>query len=376
MIKRIILAIVVMMVLIGVLAGIKSLQFGRMASQGAQFAPPPAPVTTAVAREDTWESILTSVGSLAAVQGITVAAELPGKVVRIAFEPGTMVQTGDLLVQQDTSSEAAQLREEEATVALEKANLKRLSKLLYGKTIAQSQYDDTEAQFKQAIARADNIRTVIAKKTIRAPFAGRLGIRLINLGQVLNQGDAIVSLQSLDPIFVDFSLPQQQLNQVRQGLPVRVTTDALLGQVIEGTITAISPQVDAATRNIQLQATVKNPQERLRPGMFVTVAVVLPAQNSILTIPATAVLYAPYSDSVFVVEDKKDEKTGQAGKVIRQQFVRLGEKRGDYVAVLSGLEGKETVVSTGVFKLRNGQPVVVDNTLAPEFELSPKPKDN
>ena len=286
------------------------------------------------------------------------------------------MQKGDLLVQQNTSSEEAQLRAEEATVVLEKANLKRLSKLLDGKTIAQSQYDDTEAKFKQAIARADNIRTEIAKKMIRAPFSGRLGIRLINLGQFLNEGDAIVSLQSLDPIFVDFSLPQQQLNQVKPGLPVRITTNALPGQLIEGKITAINSQVESATRNIQIQATVKNSEEHLRPGMFVTVAVVLPAPRAFLTIPATSVLYAPYSDSVFVVEDKKDEKTGQTGKVVRQQFVRLGEKRGDYVAVLSGLKVKETVVSTGTFKLRNGQPVVVDNTLAPEFELSPKPKDN
>jgi len=376
MTKRIILAIVGMMAIIVALAGIKIVQFGSMASQGAQFVPPPAPVTTAVVKQESWESLITSVGSLTAVQGITVTAELSGKVERIAFEPGSMVKAGELLVQQDTSSEEAQLRAEEATVALAKANLKRLGKLLEEESIAQSRYDDTEAQFKQAMARADNIRATIAKKTILAPFAGRLGIRLINLGQVLNEGEPIVVLQSLDPIFVDFSLPQQQLNQIQPGLPVRITTDALPGKVVQGTITAINPQVEAATRNIQIQATVRNPEERLRPGMFVTVAVVLPAQKASHTIPATAVLYAPYSDSVFVVEDKKDEKTGQTGKVIRQQFVKLGEKRGDYVAILSGLEGKETVVSTGVFKLRNGQPVVVDNSLAPEFQLSPKPTDN
>ena len=256
MTKRIIIATIGIIAIIGVLAGIKFFQIGRMTSQAAQFVPPPAPVTTAKVRTESWESFLTAVGSLTAVQGITVTAERPGKVAHIAFEPGTMVQKGNLLVQQDTSSEEAQLRAEEATVALEKANLNRLRKLLDGKTIAQSQYDDTEAKFKQAIARADNIRTEIAKKTIRAPFAGRLGIRLINLGQFLNEGDAIVSLQSLDPIFVDFSLPQQQLNQVKPGLPVRITTNALPGQLIEGKITAINSQVESATRNIQIQATV------------------------------------------------------------------------------------------------------------------------
>jgi membrane fusion protein (multidrug efflux system) len=376
MTKRIILAIVSMIVIIVALAGMKIVQFGSMASQGALFVPPPPPVTTAVVKKESWESLLTSVGSLTAVQGITVTAELAGKVESISFEPGSRVKAGELLVQQDISSEEAQLRAEEAKLALAKANLKRLDKLLEGDSIAQSRYDDTEAQFKQAMARADNIRATIAKKTILAPFAGRLGIRLINLGQVLDKGEPIVALQALDPIFVDFSLPQQQLNQIQQGFPVRITTDALPGKVVQGKITAINPQVEVATRNIQVQATVRNPEERLRPGMFVTVAVVLPAQKAFQTIPATAVLYAPYSDSVFVVEDKKDEKTGQTGKVIRQQFVRLGEKRGDYVAILSGLEGKETVVSTGVFKLRNGQSVVVDNSLAPEFQLAPKPKNN
>jgi membrane fusion protein (multidrug efflux system) len=369
--KRIILAIFGLILVIGLLAGIKSMQFGRMASQGA-FMPPPVPVTTAKVQRDTWETLLTAVGSLDAVQGITVTAELSGKVVHIAFEPGTMVNKGALLVKQDTASEEAQLRAEEATVALERANLERLKKLLATKTIAQSQYDDTEAKYKQATARADTIRTNIAKKTIRAPFKGRLGIRLINLGQILNDGDPIVSLQSLDPIFVNFFLPQKKLNHIQFGFPVRITTDTLPGEVIHGKITAINPQVDAATRNIQIQATVKNAQERLRPGMFVTVDVVLPGQKPQLTIPATAVLYAPYGDSVFVVENKKD---GKDDKMVRQQFVELGEEKGDYVAVVSGLEENETVVSTGVFKLRNGQAVAEDNSLAPKFELSPKPKD-
>ncbi len=372
--KRIILAIVGLLVLIGTLGGIKSLQIGRMIGQGAHV-PPPEPVTTVVVQSESWEVFLTSVGSLTAVQGVTVTAELPGKIMHIAFEPGTRVQTGDLLVQQDTSSEKAQLRAAEAAVVLAKANLERLGKLLEEKTIAQSRFDETEAQYKQARAEADSIRTVIAKKTIRAPFAGRLGIRLVNLGQTLNEGDAIVSLQSLGPIFVDFSSPQQHLGKVQLGLTVRVTTDALPDQIVEGRITAINPHVDASTRNVQIQATVANPRELLRPGMFVNVAMVMTARNKVLAIPGPAVLYAPYSDSVFVVEDKTNEETGRSGKVVRQQFVRLGEKRGDFVSVLSGLKEGQTVVSTGVFKLRNSQAVVVDNTLAPEFKLSPKPDD-
>ena len=374
--KRIIYTMVGLTVVIGVLAGIKALQIGKMIAHGEQSVPPPLPVNAAVVHRESWQSLLTSVGSLEAVQGVMVTAELTGKVVQIAFEPGTMVQAGAPLLQQDISSEKAQLRGAEAALDLAKVNLERLSKLLADEAIAQSQYDDAAAKFKEDAAQVDNIRAIIAKKTIRAPFAGRLGIRLVNLGQTLNEGDEIVSLQSLDPIFVNFLLPQQEVSQIQLGFRVQVTTDALPGQTIEGKVTAINPQVDSSTRNIRVQATVANSQEHLRPGMFVKVALVLPVQDKVLAIPATAVLYAPYGDSVFVVEEEKSEKNGQHGKIVRQQFVRLGEKRGDFVSVVSGLKEGETVVSTGAFKLRSGQAVVVDNTLAPEFKLTPKPEES
>jgi membrane fusion protein (multidrug efflux system) len=374
--KRIFFTIVGLIVLIAVLGGIKGLQISRMTAAGKQFVPPPETVTSFEVQTKAWETLLTSVGTLEAVQGVMVTAELKGKVENIAFEPGAKVRAGDLLVQQDISSETAQLRASEAAVKLAKITLERTRKLLSEKTVSQSQYDNADAQYKQAAAQADNIRAAIAKKTIRAPFAGRLGIRLINLGQALNEGDTIVSLQSFDPIFVNFSLPQQQLAIVRPGLTVRMTTDALPGRTIEGKITAINPAVDTATRNIKIQATAANPEEQLRPGMFVNVKVVLPTQEKVLPIPATAVLYAPYGDSVFVVEEKKNEKNSQASMIVRQQFIRLGEKRGDFIAVASGLKEGETIVSTGVFKLRKGQSVVVNNSLAPEFKLLPKIKDN
>jgi membrane fusion protein (multidrug efflux system) len=374
--KRITLTLAGLTLLVGILGGIKGLQIDRMIAHGKQMLPPSEAVTTAVAILQTWESLLPAVGSLAAVQGVTVTAELTGKVVQIAFTPGSRVKAGDMLVKQDTSSEEAQLRSAEAAAALAKLNVERLGKLLAERTIAQSQYDNAEAGYKQAVAQADNIRASIAKKTIRAPFDGRLGIRLVNLGQVLNEGEAIVSLQSLDPIFVNFALPQQQLSSIKAGLAIRVTTDALPGEIIQGKITAINPQVDAATRNIRLQATVANADERLRPGMYVSVAVVLPDRIKVLAIPATAVLYAPYSDSVFIVEDPPEPNPEQPVKVVRQQFAQLGEKHGDFVAVRSGLKEGETVVSTGVFKLRNGQTVTVDNSLSPEFKLKPKPAED
>jgi membrane fusion protein (multidrug efflux system) len=376
MTKRIIFTILGVLVLIGILGGIKGLQINRMIAIGSQSSPPPETVTTAVVQTESWEALITSVGSLEAVQGVMLTAELPGKVTRIAFEPGTKVKTGDLLLQQDISSEQAQLRAAEATVALTKLELERSSKLLSKKAVAQAKYDSDDALYKQALAQIDGIRATIRKKTIRAPFAGSLGIRLVNLGQVINEGEPIVSLQTLDPIFINFSLPQQQLAQVKPGLKVRVSIDALAGQAIEGEITAISPAVDVATRSIRVQATVANSQERLRPGMFVNVAVLLPSRGEVLAIPTTAVLYAPYGDTVFVVHEKKSEKGVQPVKVIQQKIVQLGEKRGDFVAIVSGLDKGETVVSTGVFKLRNDQAVVVDNALAPAFKLAPQPEDS
>ncbi|UTG92103.1 efflux RND transporter periplasmic adaptor subunit [Geobacter sulfurreducens] len=370
--KRIILTIIGLVAVIAVLGGIKALQIGTMIDHGKKFVPPPETVSTAPVKAEAWETALTSVGTLTAVQGVTVAAELPGKVVQIAFEAGAPVARGALLLRQDTSNEEAQLPGALAEAKLARANLRRSDQLLAEGIIAQADHDSAVATANQAQAQVDNIRATIAKKSIRAPFSGRLGIRQVNLGQILREGDPIVTLQSMDPIFVDFTLPQQQLSQLRKGLAVRVTTDALPGETVEGRVTAINPEVDAESRNIKVQATVANRGEKLRPGMFVNVAVGLPVQEKVLAIPATAVLYAPYSDSVFVVEDDKDKK----GKVLRQQFVRLGTKRGDFVAVTSGLKEGEQVVSTGVFKLRNGQAAVVDNKLAPPFQQAPNPENN
>jgi membrane fusion protein, multidrug efflux system len=374
MIKRIALAVVGLLLVFGVLAGIKGLQISRMVAQSKAFVPPPEIVTEAEVQSALWENVLTTVGSLEAVQGVTVSAELPGRVVGIYFVPGARIDAGAMMVQQDVSTETAQLRAAETEVNLTRLAYERARTLLPERVISPSDYDAAEARYQTAQAQLDNIRTVIAKKSIRAPFAGRVGIRLINLGQNLEQGQAIASLQALHPIFVNFLLPQQQLGVLETNLPVRLTTDALSGRTIEGEITAINPEVDPATRNIRVQATVANADERLRPGMYVNVEVILPIREEVLVIPITAVSYAPYSDSVFVVEEHPSNG-GEPGKIVRQQFVRLGEKRGDFVVVRSGLQPGQKVVSTGVFKLRNGQAVIVNNELAPDFKLDPRPGD-
>jgi membrane fusion protein, multidrug efflux system len=360
-----------------ILGGISCTKVSQIQTMTSQkFSLPPEPVTTAEVTEAAWNPLLPSVGSLTAVQGVTVAAQLDGNLAKIAFESGSKVKAGDLLVQQDVSSEEAQLRAAEAAADLARINLERSRQLLADATVSQSQFDSDQANYKQAVAQADNIRATIAKKTILAPFSGRLGIRLVNLGQTLKAGDPIVSLQALDPIYVDFYLPQQDVARIGNGTKVRVTSDARPDGPIDGEITAINPDVDSATRNVRVEATLANPDESLHPGMFVDVDAVLPGGEKTLVIPSTAVLYAPYGDSVFVVEEQKNPNTGNTVQVARQQFVRLGEKRGDFVAVISGLKAGETVVTTGAFKLRNGVPVTINNTLAPDAKLAPNPQDS
>jgi membrane fusion protein (multidrug efflux system) len=371
--KRILLALLGLVVVIAALSAVKALQIRAMIAQANEAVPPPETVTTAVATAESWETTLTAVGSLTAVQGVTVASELSGKVVEIAFQSGAKVKKGDLLIRQDTSVEEALRPGAVAQAGLTQTILARDAKMLTEQIISQVEYDTSAANHEQATALANQIRATITKKTIRAPFSGRLGIREVNLGQLLREGDPIVTLQSLDPIYVDFTFPQQELARLRPGLPVRVTCDCLPGLAVDGRMTAVNPLVDSDTRNIQVQATVANKEEKLRPGMFVNVAVGLPVRQKVVAIPATSVLYAPYGDSVFVVVDDKE---GKGGKTLRQQFVRLGEKRGDFVAVNEGLKEGETVVSTGVFKLRNGQAVVIDNTLAPSFRENPNPENS
>lgn len=373
MIKRIVITFVALVIVIGAIAGVKVLQIRSMIEKGAQFVPPPETVTSAPVRSESWESTLTAVGSLEAEQGVTVASEVAGKVTRIAFTAGAEVNTGDLLVELDSAAEQAQLRALETTRDLARTNRERNAALVSKGLIAQADYDNAEANFKQSAAQVDNLRAIIAKKSIRAPFAGRLGVRLVNLGQMLREGDSIVTLQVIDPLLVNFQLPQHDLAKITPGLTARVHAESLGERELSGTITTINPKVDES-RTVHVQAMVANSEELLRPGMFVDIAIVLAGEEQVQIIPATAVLYAPYGDSVFVIEEKHDEKSA-VSKVIRQQFVRLGSRRGDFVAVNEGVVEGDTLVSTGAFKLRNGQSVVVDNTLAPEFTLQPKPEN-
>lgn len=381
-VKRILLIFFSLLVIVGVIAGIKVLQIRKMIAVGKQARQPPAIVTVAKVRREVWQRRLTAVGSLTAVQGVTVAPDLPGKIVEITFSSGQEVRQGDLLLRLDTSTEQARLRAAETALTLAGINRRRARELVRKKSMPEAELDKTNAQYREAVAKVDEIQAIIDKKNIKAPFTGRLGIRRVNLGQVLAPGDSIVLLQQLDPVYVDFSLPQQDFAKLAVGMSVQVRTDALPGRIFSGSITAVNPGVDATNRNVKVRATLANPDTVLRPGMFVRVAVILPERKDVLVLPATAILYAPYGDSVYVVEKKEIEKekikkssTGKSSLVLRRQFVRTGMTRGDFITVTSGLKEGQTVVTTGVFKFHNGQAVVIDNSLAPPFSLHPDVKN-
>src|SRR5438132_10811305 len=353
--------------------GIKFLQIRKMMS--TPMVMPPTIVSSVTVKEEDWAPTLSAVGSISAVQGAVVSAELSGVVSQIAFENGGAAKKGDLLVQLDASAEEALLRSAEAEAELARQDLERTRGLASQKVLSKAEVDAAESKFNRLNAVADQMRSNIRKKAIVAPFDGQLGIRQVNIGQMINSGQPVVPLQSLDPVFADFALPQQYFSKLSQGLEIRVTTDAMPGRVFNGKLTAVNSMVDVATRNVLVQATLANPDHALRPGMFAKVEVVLPEKERALVIPGSAISYAPFGDSVFVIEKQKDPKTGKESQVLRQQFVRIGEARGDFVSVTQGLKAGQTVVGTGVFKLRNGMAVTVNNDLAPKPELNPKPAD-
>jgi len=369
-----ILMLVVVVLFLAAIGSVKYLQIRSAMAQQSSFQPPAEAVTTTVARQDQWDTTLTAIGTLSAVNGVTVSADLPGVVERIAFDSGKAVGRGDVLVVLNTSQEQAQLAAAEAQREVARLDLERKRSLLQKAAIPQAMFDRFTAEFKQTEARVGEIRATIERKTIRAPFGGILGIRHVNLGQYLNAGQPIVSLQALHPIYANFAVPQQEIGVLRPGAVVHATSDGL-GRVESGKVTAIDSIVDEATRNVQVQATFDNRSGRLRPGMFVEVEVARGVRNAVVALPASAISYAPFGDSVFIVEDIKGPD-GKSYRGVRQQFVKLGGSRGDQVAVVSGVKPGEEVVTSGVFKLRPGAAVQVNNTIQPGNNPAPRPEDS
>ena len=357
-----------------VLAGVKALQIKFMIGMAKTMLPPPETIAAAVVQPEKWPDSLTAIGSVSADQGVTVAPEISGTVSEIDFESGAEMKQGDLLLRLDSSLEQAQLRASEAQAELARLTAERTKTLLADKTVSQSELDNANAAWKQAEANADAIRATIDKKTIRAPFAGRLGIRLVNLGEQLDVGKPIVSLQSLMPVYADFSLPQQELEKLQTGLKVRVTTDAYPDKKFEGELTAINPALDATTRSVNLRAKFANAEQLLRPGMFVNVEVELPGREDVLAIPSTAVLSAPYGDAVYLIESQTTN--GVTSLIVHQKFIRTGRALGDFISVESGLQAGDRVVSAGLFKLRNGVAVQENDTNSPSASLTPRPPNS
>jgi membrane fusion protein (multidrug efflux system) len=374
MAKRLILVLGVMAVVIMALGFAKFRQIESAVHAGA-FQPPPEAVTSIVTQREQWPASMTAIGNIEAVHGVMVSADLPGTVARINFDSGKAVREGEILVELDTRQERAQLASLEAQRDLAKVNFGRMQELVNAGVISRMDYDQATAQQKATEANVAEIRATIDRKTIRAPFSGILGIRKVNLGQYLPAGSPVVSNQSLNPIYVNVGVPQQAAAQVHVGRNLRVTTEDVAGKVFAGSVTAIDSEVDPTTRNIQVQATLSNPEGKLRPGMFVQVEMPLGASRSVIALPASAINYAPYGDSVFVITDLKDP-AGKTFRGVRQQFVKVEGARGDQVAVISGLNPGEEVVTSGVFKLRNGAAVQVNNKVQPGNSPAPKPEDS
>lgn len=375
MAKRMFLMLAVLAAVISGLGFVKYRQVETAIAQGASFQMPPTAVTTVVAQRATWPSTLSVIGTAAAIQGVTVGADLPGTIDKIHFESGQWVHEGDILVELDTRQERAQLASLEAQRDLANINYDRAQQLVGAGVISRSDYDNATAQKKATEAQVGDTKAAIARKTIRAPFTGLLGIRQVSLGQYLAAGQAIVSLQSLSPIYVNFGVPQQDTPKVVPGHVLRVTNSDLPGMSFVGRITALDSVINEQTRNIQVQAVVTNKENKLRPGMFVQVELALGQPQQVVPLPASAINYAPYGDSVYIVTTMTDAK-GKTYRGVRQQVVKVEGSRGDQVAVISGVNPGDEVVSSGVFRLRNGAPIQVNNTVKPENSASPKPEDS
>ncbi len=370
MFKKFLIAITGFILVVLLLGAVKVAQIKGKSS--VTHVPPPSAVTTAEAKAADWHAYINSIGTLAPVDGVTISADADGTVTRLAVDSGAAVNAGDLLVELDTSVEAAQLGAAQARTDLARVNFERAKDLWERNASSKSEYDLADATYKQTIAEIAALKALIAKKQVRAPFAGRVGIRMVNLGQFVARGRSLLPLQKLDPIYVNFSIPQRQLPSIAIGQEVGISVDAFADRKFTATVTAINSEVDAATRNIAVQATMANPAEVLRAGMFARVEVQMTAAEAQVVVPATAISYASYGNSVFIVEKIKD-KAGQEYLGVRQQFVKLGATRGDLVAITEGVKVGEVIVTSGVFKLRNGAAVQVNNIVQPSSSEKPTP---
>lgn len=376
MIKRMLIMLVLFGVVLGGLFGFKVFVNGKIKEAMAGMANTPQTVSAAKAESTDWQPSIDAVGSLRAVRGADLSLEVPGVVEEILFNSGDEVQAGQILLRLRAEDEAAKLQSLEATAQLAQITYDRDVKQLKAQAISQAVVDNDEANLRNAKAQVAQQKAIVDKKTLRAPFAGKLGLRQVDLGQYLSAGTVIATLQSLDPIFVDFLLPQQAVAQLVVGAKVDAKIDAFPGRVFSGKITAINPKIETASRNIQVRATLPNADQKLLPGMFATVQLETGAAEHLITLPQTAVSYNPYGSLVYLVDDKGKGADGKPQLTARQVFVTTGATRGDQVAILKGVAEGDMVVTSGQIKLRNGVPVIVDNRVVPKNDPAPKIVDH
>jgi len=374
MTKRMIIMLVAVGALFGGLFGFKAFLGGVIKKSISEQGVPPQTVSTAKAQFTEWQGEFQAVGTLRAVRGADLAPELSGLITAIHFQSGQEVAEGAPLVQLNNESDVARLQSLMAAVELAETIYDRDQKQLAIQAVSQAVVDADAATLKSAKAQVAEQRALVAKKLVRAPFAGRLGIRAVDVGQYVNAGTKLVTLQALDPVYVDFFAPQKSLGRIALGQKIVLRTDAFQGQQFPGEVSSIDPKVDPATRNVQVRATVRNAKRSLLPGMFATVVITSGGPQRFLTLPQTAVSYNPFGDTVFVVEEGKG-KDDKVALTAQQKFVTTGEARGDQVAILSGINEGDTVVTAGQIKLRSGFPVIVNNSIQPTNDSAPKPKD-
>ena len=376
MIKRMIIMLVLVGAVLGGLFGFKGFVNGKIKEAMAGMANTPQTVSAAKATSSDWQPTIDAVGSLRAVRGADLSLEVPGVVEEILFQSGDEVKAGQILLRLRAEDEIAKLQSLEATAQLAQITYDRNVKQFKAQAISQALVDNDEANLRNAKAQVAQQKAIVDKKTLRAPFAGKLGLRQVDLGQFLSAGSVIATLQSLDPIFVDFLLPQQAVAQLSVGAKVEAKVDAFPGRTFTGKITAINPKIETASRNIQVRATLPNADQKLLPGMFATVQLETGAAQHLVTLPQTAVSYNPYGSLVYLVDEKGQDADGKAQLTARQVFVTTGATRGDQVAILKGVAEGDMVVTSGQVKLRNGVPVVIDNSVVPKNDPAPKIVDN
>jgi membrane fusion protein (multidrug efflux system) len=373
MTKRMVIMLAAVGLLFGGLFGYKAYMGIMMKKYMSAGGMPPVTVSTIQASNEEWQPQLKAVGSLRAVRGVDLACEISGLVRSVHFKSGDEVKAGQLLVQLNADSDIAQLQALEAAADLAEITHERDRKQLEAQAISQSTLDASSANLKSKKAQVNEQAAVAAKKTIRAPFAGQLGISSVNPGQYLDSGEKIVTLQSLDSIFVDFFLPQQELSRISKGQTVTITTDSFPGRTYSGTISAINPKVDPKTRNLQIEAVIANPKHELLSGMYASVEVQAGEKQRYLTLPRTVVTFNPYGETVFLVEKKGKDKAGKPGLFAAQKFVTVGPARGDQVAILAGIKEGDLVVTSGQLKIKSGSPVIINNRVQPLNDAAPRP---